>query len=71
MLTALCSALWRQGRYPEVDIDISIAHISKLITGHAAMNWMPSRSGVSYSQHLLEEAGKFLIQRSSIPSSIH
>ena len=42
----------------KVAIDISIAKL--MITGHAAMNWMPGCSGVSYSRCLLEEAVKFL-----------
>ena len=56
MLTALCSHCGHK-----VDNDISIIHVSKSITGCAAINWMSSRSGVqSYSQRLLEEAGKLL-----------
>ena len=44
----------------KVDIDISIAHVNKLIARYAAMNWMPSCLSISYLRHLLEEAGKFL-----------
>ena len=52
--------------YGKLDIDISIVHVSKLITGRGIINWMPDCSSVSYSQCLLYEEGKLLPVKDSV-----
>ena len=51
--------------YSRLDIDISNVHVSKSITGHGIINWMPGCSSISNSQCLLDKEGKLLPAKDS------